>query len=134
MISLTSRRPPASRFTLLGLLVTSSSALSCFPLTAPGLGGAVGFFLVGLPSTPDAVVVAFAAGISSHSAPAMLSSLMKNGQSLASILKDSLASAVEMGTGDDLMIAVATSEVGKARRLRLVGVAEEPVAGVEKSL
>lgn len=94
----------------------------------------MGLFLVGLSSTPDAMVDAFGAGISSHSAPAMVSSLTKNGHSLARMLKDSLASAVEIGTGDDLMIAVATSEDGRARRLRLVGVAEEPAAGVEKSL
>jgi hypothetical protein len=100
----------------------------------PGLGGAVAFILVRLPSTFDAAVAAFAAGISSHSTPPMLSSLTKKGHSLARMPKDSFASAVEMGTGDDLMMAVATSEVGKARRLRAVGVAEEPAVGVEKSL
>jgi hypothetical protein len=45
-----------------------------------------------------------------------------------------LASADEMGTGEDLTIAVATSDVGKARRLRAIGVEADPVAGVENNL
>jgi hypothetical protein len=46
---------------------------------------------------------------------------------------DSFASAVEMGTGDDLTIAAMTSDKGKARRF-LLGVNDVPVAGLEKSL
>ena len=46
---------------------------------------------------------------------------------------DSFASAVEMGTGDDLTIAVMTSVIGKARRF-LPGVDDVPVVGFEKSL
>jgi hypothetical protein len=65
MISRTSRRPPASRFTLGGLRVKSASALS---ITAPGLPGASGF-LDGLPS----VLPADGAGISSHFSPPMVS-------------------------------------------------------------
>jgi hypothetical protein len=98
---------------------------------APGLEGAAGFFLLGLASTCTA---ALEEGISSQASPAMVSSLMKNGHSFARIEMDSFASAEEIGTGDDLMIAVATSDVGNARRFRAVGVVEEPVVGVEKSL
>ena len=46
---------------------------------------------------------------------------------------DSFASAVEMGTGDDLTIAAMTSVIGKARRF-LLGVNDVPVEGLEKSL
>ena len=46
---------------------------------------------------------------------------------------DSFASAVEMGTGDDLTIAAMTSVIGKARRF-LLGVNDMPVVGLEKSL
>lgn len=60
-------------------------------------------------------------------------SLRKNGQSVVSRLSDSWASAEEMGTGEDLTIARATSEVGNARRLRAVGVELDPT-GDEKSL
>lgn len=74
------------------------------------------------------------AGISSHSFPAIFNCLIKKGHSLARRANDSFASAVEMGTGDDFMIAVATSDNGNARRLRAMGVAEEPVTGVENSL
>lgn len=59
---------------------------------------------------------------------------MKNGHSFAKMERDSFASAEEIGTGDDLIIAVATSDVGNARRFRAVGVVEEPGVGVEKSL
>jgi len=111
--------------------VTSSSALSCFPLTVLGLDGATDLFLLGLASTCVAVLEE---GISSQASPAMVSSLMKNGHSFARIESDSFASADEIGTGDDLMIAVATSDVGNARRFRGVGVAEEPVVGIEKSI
>jgi hypothetical protein len=59
---------------------------------------------------------------------------MKKGQSLARIERDSLASADEMGTGDDLTTAVTTSDVSKVLRLRAEGVEEEPTADLEKSL
>ena len=51
-----------------------------------------------------------------------------------SIASDSCASASESGTGDDLMIAAATSGCGIARRLRALGVAEVDPAGLEKNL
>lgn len=73
------------------------------------------------------------AGISSHSFPAMFNCLRKNGQSLVKITRDSFASAEEIGTGEDLITAVATSDAGNARRFRVVGVAVAD-AGVEKSL
>ena len=96
-------------------------------LIEPGLEGSTGFRLLGLVST-------CAAGISSHASPPMVSSLTKKGQSPARIERDSFASADEIGTGDDFMTAVATSDAGRARRLRPLGVRAEPVAGVEKSL
>lgn len=111
--------------------MTSSSALSCFPPTVLGPDGAIDLFLVGLVSTCAAVLEA---GISSQASPAMVSSFRKNGHSFARMESDSFASADEIGTGDDLMIAVATSDVGNVRRFRAVGVAEEPVVGIEKSL
>ena len=74
------------------------------------------------------------AGISNHSSPAMLSSFTKKGQSFVSMESDSLASADEMGTGEDLITAVTTSGVGNARRFRVVGVVDEPATGAEKSL
>ena len=138
MISRTSRSPPVSILTLFGLRVTSSVALSTFP----GLGGTRGRF-EGLASTaadanpagvllfPDDTV----AGISSHSSPAMFSGLRKNGHRLVSISSDSFASEREIGTGEDLITACATSEVGRVRRLRAVGVALLLLAaGVEKNL
>ena len=73
------------------------------------------------------------AGISRYSSPAMFISLKKKGQRLVSSLSDSWASAEDMGTGEDLMMARAISEVGIARRLRVVGAVLEPV-GAEKSL
>lgn len=130
MISRTSRKPPASCLTLLGLRVNSSSALAYLPLE--GLGGA--FFLGVTPSTDVVAVEVPDAGISSHSSPAILRRFKKNGQSLVSITSDSLASAVEIGTGEDLIIAVVTSGVGNARRLRDVGVEDNPVAGIENNL
>ena len=111
--------------------MTSSSALSCFPLMVPGLEGVTGFVLLGLVSTCKATLEE---GISSQASPAMVSSFKKNGHNFARMERDSFASAEDIGTGDDLMIAVATSDVGSARRFRAVGVAEEPGVGVEKSL
>ena|SRR5882762_10370593 len=137
MISLTSLNPPASFLTLLGLLF-SISALSFLPFTGgPGLGLATGLpGLPGLPSTlsvaePEVAVVG--AGISTHSSPPMFISFRKNGQRLVRRLRDSWASADEIGTGEDFTIASTTSDVGRARRLRAAGVALDPV-GEEKSL
>ena len=59
---------------------------------------------------------------------------MKNGQSLVSIARDSCASASESGTGDDLMIAEATSGAGIARLFRFMGVAVVAPGGLEKNL
>lgn len=47
--------------------------------------------------------------------------------------RDSLASAAEMGTGEDFTMAVATSEVGSARRFRVLDEEADPT-GAEKSL
>jgi len=73
------------------------------------------------------------AGISSHSCPSISRSLRKDGHRLVKIERDSWASALDIGTGDDFKTAAATSEAGRARRLR----AESPtfvVDGPEKSL
>jgi hypothetical protein len=59
--------------------------------------------------------------------------LRKNGHKEAKMARDSWASAVDIGTGDDFKTAEATSEAGKARRLQV----ESPVfdvEGPEKSL
>jgi hypothetical protein len=129
IISRTSLKPPLSLWTRLGLLSKTSSALSCFPLLGPGLAGRR--FLRGLDSTSS--VAEFCVGISSHSSFAISSFLRKKGQRSASISRESLASAREMGTVDDLITAWATSDVGNARRLRDVGVAVD-ATGEEKSL
>lgn len=50
-----------------------------------------------------------------------------------SMSTDSFASEVDIGTGEDLTIAVTTSRVGKARRFR-EGVEEPPELPLEKSL
>jgi len=47
--------------------------------------------------------------------------------------RDWVASADDIGTGDDFTTAVTTSDVGRARRFRAVGVDIDPT-GVEKSL
>jgi hypothetical protein len=121
MISLTSLKPPASRFTRLGLLVTSTSALS---FLRDGLGGADA-------SAPS--VVTLVPGISSQSTPAISKDFKKKGHNSVRIERDCVASAEDIGTGDDFMTAFATSDAGRARRLRTLG--EEPdAAGVEKSL
>ena len=130
MISLTSRSPPASLLTRLGLRFRSSCALSSFPLKRPGLDGIAAVGLVGEslaePVPPEG------AGISNHSSPEMSSFFKKNGHSLINIEMDSLASDVEIGTGEDLTTALMTSWAGRAR-LFLAGV-ELPTGGTEKSL
>lgn len=109
-ISRTSLNPPASLLTRLGLLVISSLALSTFP----GLGGAR--------FDGDPVSLGIEEGISSQSSLPIVSCLRKNGQSVIRSSKDSLASACDIGTGDDFMTAVATSTKGSVRRLRDEGV------------
>ena len=64
----------------------------------------------------------------------MFNGLMKNGQSFASMFTDSTASASEIGTGDDLIIAAEISANGSARRFREDGVAVVEPAGPEKNL
>lgn len=49
------------------------------------------------------------------------------------MVRDSWASAVDIGTGDDFKTAEATSEAGKVRRLR-VEIPAFDVEGPEKSL
>lgn len=136
IISLTSLNPPASLLTLLGLRVTSAWALSSLPLTGLGLAETAGPRLVGLSSFDalPAVVVLIEDGISSHSAPATVSFLRKKGQRSVRIARDSLASAVEIGTGEDLMMASATSVAGNARLFLPDGVPEAPVTGLENSI
>jgi hypothetical protein len=87
---------------------------------------------VGDPS-PSTFIAGEGAGISKNSSPEKLSFLKKNGHRLTSMFMDSLASAVEMGTGDDLITAVMTSLVGRARRF-LEGVDDPDAAGMENSL
>lgn len=73
------------------------------------------------------------AGISSHPCPSISKGLRKDGHMRVNMARDSWASAVDIGTGDDFRTAAATSEAGRARRLR----AESPtfvVEGPEKSL
>ena len=74
------------------------------------------------------------AGISSHSSPEISILFKKNGHSSESIVTDSFASAVEMGTGDDLMTAAITSLAGRQRRFRPEGVDVDPVVGFENNL
>jgi hypothetical protein len=111
--------------------------LSSFPFIRPGLNSTLDLLFVGVPSVDPVTVEAVAAvvedGISIHSCPDILSFFTKNGQSLINIDIDSFASAVEMGTGDDLTIAAMMSVIGKARRF-LLGVKDVPAVGLEKSL
>lgn len=122
MRSRTSRRPPPSFLTRRGLRVSTSPKLSSFPRLEPGLGG-----------SSLSLDVCAEAGISSHSCPSISRSLRKDGHRLVKIERDSWASALDIGTGDDFNTAAATSEAGRARRLR----AESPtfvIDGPEKSL
>jgi hypothetical protein len=122
MRSRTSRRPPPSFLTRLGLRVNTLSKLSSFLRLEPGL--------VGTSFSLDAGVEA---GISSHSCPSTFKGLRNHGHRAVKIERDSWASALDIGTGDDFKTAAATSEAGRARRLR----AEIPmfvVDGPEKSL
>ena len=95
------------------------------PFLALGLGGAC--FSSSFSAVEDE-------GISNHSSPSILNGLIKNGQSFVSMFTDSIASALEMGTGDDLTIAVEISDNGSARRFREDGVAVVEPAGPENNL
>ena len=121
--------------TVFGLRVLSSSALACLPRTRPGLTGTLplpGLDVVECPEGSDIGTVC-GAGISSHSSPSKFLEMRKKGHILTSILSESWASANEMGTGDDLIIAAVISSEGRARLLRVVVAVAEP-AGFEKSL
>lgn len=128
MRSRTSRSPPPSRRTRLGDRARSSSALSSLPRILPGLLGV--FVGVSGTSALDAGCV----GISSQSSPPISSLRRKKGQSLTSRSSDSYASAVDKGTGEDLMILSTTVGVGNVRRLREEGVAVTAPDGLEKSI
>lgn len=134
IISLTSLRPPAPLFTLLGLLVCTSSALSSFPLIGgPGLGGAMGSGGLSLAPSLSVEVAVVGAGISNHSSPSISISLRKNGHRLVRRPSDSCASAKEIGTWEDLTTASATSDFGRQRRFLGDGIVQEPT-GDEKCL
>jgi hypothetical protein len=122
MRSRTSRSPPPSFLTRRGLRVGTLSAPSGLPRLELGLVGA-----------SLSLDVCTEAGISSHSCPSMSSDLRKNGHREVKIPRDSWASAVDMGTGDDFKTAEATSDPGRARRLR-ADRARFVVDGPEKSL
>ena len=117
MRSRTSRRPPPSFLTRRGLRVNASSKSSFFPRLEPGLEG-TSLSLDGYAE----------AGISSHSCPSISKGLRKSGHRRVNIARDSCASAVDIGTGDDFRTAAATSEAGRARRLR----AESPTFVVDR--
>jgi hypothetical protein len=110
-----------------------SSALSILP---PGLDGGTSPRFVGValtelvPEGPEELPEG--AGISTHSSPWISNFFKKNGQSFTRRINDSVASAAEIGTGEDLITAVATSRIGRARRFR-PGVAL-PLVGVENNL
>ena len=72
-------------------------------------------------------------GISNHSSPSIFISLRKNGHRLVRRPRDSCASANEIGTGDDLTTASATSDFGRVRRFLADGIVQEPT-GDEKRL
>ena len=121
MRSRTSRRPPFSFLTRRGLRDITSEP-SFFPELEPGLEG-----------TSLSLDGHAEAGISSHSCPSISRGLRKNGHKRVNMARDSWASALDRGTGEDFKTAAATSEAGRARRLRV----ESPtvvVDGPEKSL
>lgn len=99
---------------------------------------AFAFGFVGVASTLALPAVALSvwagAGISYQSSPAIPALLRKNGQREDSSWRDSFASAVEMGTGELLRTAAATSDAGIMRRLRIVGVIVLAPTGVENSI
>lgn len=139
--------PPASRLTLRGLRVSNCTALSRRDLDPglaggplansfdPGLDGGANLLpdgFVGLePSVESEADVV--GGISSHSSPLISSGLRKNGHSVVSSFRDSEASEVDIGTGEDFTTAAMTSLAGSALRLRTAGVAVDPT-GDENNL
>ena len=75
------------------------------------------------------------AGISSHSLLEMTTVFKKNGHNCMSMLNDSFASALEIGTGEDLMTTARTSATGIALRFRVgVVVVLDAAPELEKSL
>ena len=133
MISRTSRSPPVSLLIDLGLLRTSSSTLFVL-FVVPGLEEAVNF-LVGVwrLESEGGWLFWLVAGISSQSSPTIWSFLRKKGHNLVSIVIESSASASEIETGEDLIIAALTSDAGNALRFR-DGVERDELAGVENNL
>ena len=105
----------------------SSSALFGL-LVVPGLEGMIDFF-AGLTSRGK-----LARGISNQSSPSISSFLRKNGHNFVSMATESSASATEMGTGEDLIIAAVTSEAGRALRFRGDVADNDPLVGVENNL
>lgn len=81
-------------------------------------------------------VLAAKLGISNQSSPAIRSCVRKKGQSSLSITRLSCASAMDMGTGDDLTMEGTTSAMGRAFRfLDLeLGVPGTEEAGAVKSI
>jgi len=123
--------------------VSTSSALSTFRRL--GLGGMGGKPFSGLDLFDGlasgwsalallAAVAVFVDGISSHVSFPISFCRRKKGHNLTSIPNDSLASAAETGTGEDLMTAWATSDMGKALRFRVIGDAVVLVEGAENIL
>jgi hypothetical protein len=74
-------------------------------------------------------------GISSHSLLEMATAFKKNGHNCMSMLSDSFASALEIGTGEDLITTARTSATGIALRFRVgVEVVLDAAPELEKSL
>lgn len=133
MISRTSRSPPVSLLIDLGLLRTSSSTLFVL-FVVPGLEEAVNFLVeVWRLESEGGWLFWLVAGISSQSSPTIWSFLRKKGHNLVSIVIESSASASEIETGEDLIIAALTSDAGNALRFR-DGVERDELAGVENNL
>lgn len=120
ILSRTSRKPPLSFLTDLGLRVLSSSTLSTFTRTREGLP--VGFEEV---LSEVAFENSVDAGISSQSSPDNRKERKKKGQSFMRMSIDSCASATEIGTGEDFRMAATTSDVGSARRFLEAGIDDE---------
>lgn len=109
----------------------SCCALSSLALSRPGLGGSINerFF-----DREASGLIGFDwGGISSQSEPDISSFFKKNGQSVISMLIDSLASTADIGTGDDFMTGPITSLRGRTRRFR-EGVEDPDVLAFENSL
>jgi hypothetical protein len=75
-----------------------------------------------------------APGISNQSSPSISSFLRKNGHNFVNMATESSASATEIGTGEDLIIAAVTSEAGRALRFRVDVAGDDAPIGVENNL